>query len=160
MVRYVSPPTLLLLTKQTTLIILKNNVSFFILCYLEEYLKEKHAIIAFVGNDKAEDAWPPTRQISLRYAQEVADHWDTGSFHINAKHKIDLLLPMLYLARKTLKLEELVPLPHPHQNTLHTTDPTITGSRQTPSHRPRSSAPSSSSLHDSSSPSYTRLLHS
>ncbi|KAK0514971.1 hypothetical protein JMJ35_002350 [Cladonia borealis] len=83
----------------------------------EEYLKEKHAIIAFVGNDKAEDAWPPTRQISSRYAQEVADHWDTGSFHINAEHKIDLLLPMLYLARKILKLHELAlvkPLPTGH----------------------------------------------
>ena len=88
-------------------------------CYLGEYLKEKHAIITFVGN-KAEDAWLPNRQISLRYAREVADQWDTGSYHINTRCKIDLLLPLLYLARKIIKVEELVLHPLYYQNKKYT----------------------------------------
>ena len=93
---------------------------FFILLNVEEYLNDKHAIITFVGN-KTEDAWLPNRQISLRYAREVAHHWDTGCYHINTRCKIDLFLPLLYLARRIIKVDELVTLPPCHQKKRHYT---------------------------------------
>ena len=79
----------------------------FFLFHLEEYLSEKPSIITFVGN-KAEDAWLPNRQISFRYAQEVAEQWDTGSFHVNTRCRKDILLPLLYLARKIIRVDEMV----------------------------------------------------
>ena len=74
---------------------------------LEEYLSEKTSIITLVGN-KAEDDWLPTRQISFRHAREIAEQWDTGSFHINTRCRTDILLPLLYLARRIIKVEEMV----------------------------------------------------
>lgn len=82
-----------------------NVNSFFFL--LEEYLSQKTSIITLVGT-KAEDAWLPTRQISHRHAREIADQWDTGSFHINTRCRKDILLPLLYLARKIITVEEMV----------------------------------------------------